>query len=197
MFSKKKKKKQSGEKCQGIKRPPVMNNKTVGLILQKGNDNEINNELITMHVTADWDDLYVLWGGQSLLHHGQAWWKRNEEFLSFNATCDNWASQSALRKCITLLGKHKLCGEHRLGSFSEFELKKSPVQYFELISIEGSARPLLHNPFKIQMSLPNRILNMINTTAGRVLSGNKSLWSLVIATDKRQSGDKYENGLCF
>lgn len=51
MFSKKKGK-QSKEKCPGIKRLPVMNNKTVYLELQSGNDNEINNELITMHVTG-------------------------------------------------------------------------------------------------------------------------------------------------
>lgn len=49
---KEKEKKQSEGKGPGIKRPPVMNNKTVGLKLQSGNDNEINNELITMHATA-------------------------------------------------------------------------------------------------------------------------------------------------
>lgn len=48
----KKEGKQSKEKCPGIKRLPVMNNKTVYLKLQSGNDNEINNELITMHVTG-------------------------------------------------------------------------------------------------------------------------------------------------
>lgn len=47
----KKEGKQSEGKCPGIKRPPIMNNKTVCLKLQSGNDNEINNELITMHLT--------------------------------------------------------------------------------------------------------------------------------------------------
>jgi len=31
---------------------PVMNNKTVWLKLQSGNDHQINNELITMHLTV-------------------------------------------------------------------------------------------------------------------------------------------------
>lgn len=44
--------KQSKGKYPGIKRVPVMNNKSVCLKLQSGNDNEINNELITMHVTG-------------------------------------------------------------------------------------------------------------------------------------------------
>lgn len=44
--------KQSKGKCPGLKRLPVMNNKSICLELQSGNDNEINNELITMHVTG-------------------------------------------------------------------------------------------------------------------------------------------------
>lgn len=36
----------------GNQRPPVMNNKTVCLKLQSEADNEINNELITMHLPA-------------------------------------------------------------------------------------------------------------------------------------------------
>lgn len=44
--------KQSNGKCPGIKRLPVMNNTFVSLKLKSGNDNEINNELITMHVTG-------------------------------------------------------------------------------------------------------------------------------------------------
>lgn len=52
LCSAKKEGKQSEGKCPGIKRPPVMNNKSVGLKLQSGNHIEINNELITMHLTA-------------------------------------------------------------------------------------------------------------------------------------------------
>lgn len=44
--------KQSKRKCPGIKGRAVMNNKTVCLKLQSRDDNEINNELITMHLTA-------------------------------------------------------------------------------------------------------------------------------------------------
>lgn len=58
---------QSKRKCPGIKRLAVMNNKSVCLELQSGNDNEINNELITMHVTERWYDLSVQWGAWSLL----------------------------------------------------------------------------------------------------------------------------------
>lgn len=52
--------KQSKGKCPEIKRLPVMNNTFVSLKLKSGNDNEINNELITMHVTGSCDDLNVL-----------------------------------------------------------------------------------------------------------------------------------------
>lgn len=63
--------------------------------------------------------------------------------------------------------------------------EKSPIQCVDLISIGKSACPLEHIPFKIQILLPNQILNMINTVAGRIQSGNKSLWSLVISADKK------------
>lgn len=44
--------KQSKGKCPGIKRLPVMNYTFVWLELKSGNDNEIYNEMITMHVTG-------------------------------------------------------------------------------------------------------------------------------------------------
>lgn len=44
--------KQSKGKCPGIKRLPVMNYTFVCLELKSGNDNEIYNEMITMHVTG-------------------------------------------------------------------------------------------------------------------------------------------------
>lgn len=59
--------KQSKGKCPGIKRLPVMNNTFVSLKLKSGNDNEINNELIAMHVTGSWDDPNVLLEAWSLL----------------------------------------------------------------------------------------------------------------------------------
>lgn len=60
-------------KMPGNQRPPVMNNKSVCFKLQLEADNEINNELITMHLPALGDDLYVPRGVLSLLqHHGQA-----------------------------------------------------------------------------------------------------------------------------
>lgn len=47
-------------------RPPVMNNKTVWLRLQSGNDHEINNGLITMHLSAHEADLYMPLGVPAL-----------------------------------------------------------------------------------------------------------------------------------
>lgn len=109
--------------------------------------------------------------------------KEKWRILLFNTTCDNWASAPRARhKCIALLRKHKLCGYRRLRSFTEFEItnQRSTVQSFDLISIGKTACPLEH----IQIMLLNQIFNMINTAAGAVSSGNKSLWSLVISADK-------------
>lgn len=57
---------------------------------------------------------------------------------------------SAQHKCIALLRKHELCGNHRLGSLAAFEIRnwKSPIQCFDLISIGKSACPLEHIPLK-------------------------------------------------
>lgn len=116
---KKKKKEKKREKPEQRKkprnqRPPVMNNKTVEL--QSAYDIEINNELITMHLTVCSDVLNVPCGGpSSLQHHGNERRMKNSTLLI--TTCDNWASaRSAQHKCIALLRKHKLCGNHRLGS---------------------------------------------------------------------------------
>ena len=69
---KKKKKKKKREKLERRKkprnqRPPVMNNKTVCLELQPAHDIEINNELITMHLTVRSDVLNVPRGGPELV----------------------------------------------------------------------------------------------------------------------------------
>lgn len=118
---KKKKKEKKREKPEQRKkprnqRPLVMNNKTVCLELQSAYDIEINNELITMHLTVCSDVFNVPCGGpSSLQHHGNERRMKNSTLLI--TTCDNWASaRSAQHKCIALLRKHKLCGNHRLGS---------------------------------------------------------------------------------